>query len=1437
MKASELIVDKVTDALGNPIIDTTTPGNPVKALVPELDRMNQDTRVMNAAEYHALVAERRAKYAGSGQVDQKDGDTNAFYNHVVDDAYGDNYLYHTKIYGGTTSYEGMSLRNIMALPLHAYTNTTRSHKAYLNIAGKRIKFDGFGSRVGAFGLPRNAAVQFNNGLTGGIEFQDPPMATVEANSAALSKAYKQGDMLVLTDPTRELLPYGNFTAPNANVVTWNSALGTVAHDPVAGNYVYTCTAISDGWTRLSGVKLIAGVTYRMVFDFVPSVVGATPHIFVRPNTSERDVCSNIAGNQWEITFTPRSTTDYVLIGFPGMAIGNTYTLDNVSIKATDMLKLQCKVDVPAGSDVYAIADSFQANDSLTNKDFVFIECWDEDVSTHDFVYPNGCVQWSYATGDLGAPVAGTFVGADTYSLFSPKQAPGDVVGYGYVWSTLTPAQKATFAANPDNNLYLQDSVVMQTRYRVRVLSSLCNTFVNDRQLDNNLGGDGVRSLWIVAYPMFVQTQGPRTALTAEYGVDNGSLAYTGTSSTNGLGCWGRATAVIPHMMVQRRNPGIYHESYNPQGTAMVFNLGVAKFAHEVASIASVADCFNPAFIAVVSTPAAESLPNTVAPVTVDSLARLQSGAITGFVQTGSCLSCWSGRPDKDYYDSIYAHDVEDRRMNANKVGDYKYFLEDQLNRAISARTKGSLVKKVFKPAGRPIIKTGIASIEPYSGPYNWRINFASKTSEANTGDIHGVMSATDKSSSRWTNVAASSVLLVGDNGSHLWIRSIGHYRYPNGCTYLILDDAVSTGAAAAFDTTFPTGTAITPYTMVNNLGNVTECGDYTQRYIVGDSKNYPASWLTAGVDGEPLIKHPNTNIPVVLSGLRDGVNGGYKLRLPVPTIYLDSCVVTVINAGVRTAIPYVNDLNGIRVTGLVKGNIITSDGYLQFNLTGTGAYDAAIEAAAVLIITYKAIAPVSDISAAGNEILSSTTGWATQSASPSYGAALTADLIGDYGAATGQTIDVDSNLRFALDGRTINPVTGGDAGVGIASKHAPIGFNTTRVSATGIKVAPTLVSAQRVCKLSMNFKELHKAAGSQILNTANSPITNAIRHGNRLVVVNSGVADPTWHDTATGASGTLPAGAGGRTDLTSATLAIKAGRLFVGPAWPSNGGIDYYDWTGTAYVLAGTIQPPVSSAAVGISIMTTGVYATHTLYAGVYTYTSGTGWVGTAGGGLAYDWNGTAYTLNPTRYLQDNMWGMGYLNRYYARGMANVNGILYIGISDTAVRGTGAVYIYPAPWSGNNIFWVALSPVAPASGDWFGNCISGSGTLLAIGSANSIFLYDVSNMAAPTASSGGISNIGVYLGLIPKNGARIEFTLTRTELLYDGMIYNINIAARPGNGIPLVTTTSVLNSAVNVGWGDTGVIDLVNDTRKLVDANGTKVVTGVRSIPTQYYSK
>ena len=160
-------------------------------------------------------------------------------------------------------------------------------------------------------------------------------------------------------------------------------------------------------------------------------------------------------------------------------------------------------------------------DAISRSDLVFLESWHEDISEKNFVYPLGNVQYLGSNTDgLTGIVNGSFTGFETYSLFGNWQTSSALIGKGYVWSSLTEAQKRAFIANPENNCYLDGDKVIQVRYRIRVLIG---------EDSNSMAKATVQGK--AAVPSTVLFTAPVT--TVDAGLYSNTLAtytYTGTST-------------------------------------------------------------------------------------------------------------------------------------------------------------------------------------------------------------------------------------------------------------------------------------------------------------------------------------------------------------------------------------------------------------------------------------------------------------------------------------------------------------------------------------------------------------------------------------------------------------------------------------------------------------------------------------------------------------------------------------------------------------------------------------------------------------------------------------------------------------------------------------------------------------------------------------------
>ena len=258
--------------------------------------------------------------------------------------------------------------------------------------------------------------------------------------------------------------------------------------------------------------------------------------------------------------------------------------------------------------------------------------WHEDISEKNFVYPLGNVQYLGANTDGLTGIAnGAFTGFETYSLFGNFQASSALIGKGYVWSSLTEAQKRAFIANPENNCYLDGDKVIQVRYRIRVLMG---------EDTNSMAKAMVQGKSVIPSTVLFTT--PVTTVDAGlYSNTSATYTYAGTS-----------TNAISIANVHRKNQGMYHPVYNPNGSKKASD---GNFWYNTAvSFTSISDCFDPAKLLTAS----------------------------GYIGTVS------GRPDGLFYDQVHESDILDLRNSSKKAEDYNRLISREFNKLVAGTARG-----------------------------------------------------------------------------------------------------------------------------------------------------------------------------------------------------------------------------------------------------------------------------------------------------------------------------------------------------------------------------------------------------------------------------------------------------------------------------------------------------------------------------------------------------------------------------------------------------------------------------------------------------------------------------------------------------------------------------------------------------------------------------
>ena len=294
-------------------------------------------------------------------------------------------------------------------------------------------------------------------------------------------------------------------------------------------------------------------------------------------------------------------------------------------------------------------------DAISRSDLVFLESWHEDVSEKNFVYPLGNVQYLGGNADGLTGIAnGAFTGFETYSLFGNWQTPSTLIGKGYVWSSLTEAQKKAFISNPDNNCYLDGDKVIQVRYRVRVVQGWGDAWANT----DTESGDSLyygSTTYLGAKGKDVSIASDLQLASANNFYNSGFVniiergIFVAYSSTRG---YERKCYALPIALVHRRNQGMYHNVYNPNGTKVASD-GLDCFTTTI-SFNSAMDCFDPAKLLTAS----------------------------GYIGTVR------GRPDGLFYDQVHEGDILDLRNSSKKVEDYNRLISREFNKLVAGTTRG-----------------------------------------------------------------------------------------------------------------------------------------------------------------------------------------------------------------------------------------------------------------------------------------------------------------------------------------------------------------------------------------------------------------------------------------------------------------------------------------------------------------------------------------------------------------------------------------------------------------------------------------------------------------------------------------------------------------------------------------------------------------------------
>ena len=409
----------------------------------------------------------------------------------------------------------------------------------------------------------------------------------------------------------------------------------------------------SGWTTVTGSWSISG--------------GSVSNNGISPASILAQSINTQAGKEYIFEFT---ITAYVSGGVKARA-GNARSTTVAASLGRHMIKVVSdSVNATLGLETANYFNGSIDNiavypaDAISRSDLSFPESWHEDVSEKNFVYPLGNTGYLGGNTDGLTGIAnGAFSGFETYSLFGNWQTSSALIGKGYVWSSLTEAQKRAFISSPENNCYLDGDKTIQVRYRVRVVQGWGDDWYNvSTQTVNSLSYiEGTTKVRVnvrgklVSVPEFlvgnnILYQG---GLDTQYANNKQVLDGVYKSSNSSVYGYTNECYAIPIALVSRRNQGMYHNVFNPNGTKLASD-GLDCFRTTV-SFTSTMDCFDPAKLLTAS----------------------------GYIGTVS------GRPDGLFYDQVHESDITDLRNSSKKVEDYNRLISREFNKLVAGTNRGA----------------------------------------------------------------------------------------------------------------------------------------------------------------------------------------------------------------------------------------------------------------------------------------------------------------------------------------------------------------------------------------------------------------------------------------------------------------------------------------------------------------------------------------------------------------------------------------------------------------------------------------------------------------------------------------------------------------------------------------------------------------------------
>ncbi|NOU49500.1 hypothetical protein HG263_02920 [Pseudoalteromonas sp. JBTF-M23] len=645
----------------------------------------------------------------------------------------------------------------------------------------------------------------------------------------------------------------------------------------------------------------------------------------------------------------------------------------------------------------------------SRKDLVFLESWHEKIADKDVVYPLGNVQFG-ASNYEGIGLANNLV-AQGYSAFGEWDT--NTKGYGVKWSTLSAANRVKFLKNPEHNIYYdpEAKAYIQVRYRVRVVEGLGDNWNNNRFLApqtvsyfHYLGSDNAANSRIITRGQLDTNLDVSNVTSGDYVngyvckspydlfPDKDSSHWQPRNNQNRTCAYKSQCFAIPIALVQRLNQGAYHPVYNPMGTAQWGGRnseGGDELAYRYPwSAAGTHESWG-----------------MYATSTLDAFVK-RTSAPNGLGTIGNN----SGRPDQyKYHDAIYAGQVEDLRLNANKL-DVNQLREDTIRKAVAGTLRGKN-KLVFTN----VKAKKLAIANTYAGKYY--INLFGTVDQQNGYEIE-------------PECRKFSYLYNSTRGTLLYAA----YVEPSGNIY------TSDKHGTLLDNSFQ---KITSSTLLD-----WQVGD--DIYVI---KGVPLSSEFDSLPWTDIIGHPER----IAATFPDGVIGQWLPKLP------DNSSGYPLNRKMADGV-----LNASYTRDLGQTWTNSNVGFDQIKNTSSGSWNPDI----VALLSYKTPAQFTEASSQLGILGDVSNIYVTQANQTAYGNRLQPSLIGKVGTRSNgalihEEVAVNKLSRYAPTGQLTWTQSLGDE-----PKHAPLNLDSQTEPSSAVKTLSTVIEKNGLLYLQFNGAEL-----------------------------------------------------------------------------------------------------------------------------------------------------------------------------------------------------------------------------------------------------------------------------------------------------------------------------------------------------------------------------